>query len=346
MRTVVQFPKAIAKARRSRTIQHKLRQHKLSSFINNAPKRRRKTKPNISIIKAKKLEVINLKKSDCPVYYSHNWDNLTDEVIPPPIKEGISIDISSFTEIYPTDAKSKFVEDADSGEFIVGIVTRDIAKQLFGGQEYYKECRSLVQLMQECKPSISRGDKNSGVNTNYNLSGHRQDPLLSGTLGEYVFNAGTSAEIKNQVNNGVSDMVRRMEQAGKRIVQKLAETDHFRSIQKKLRLETVRNDDKGISTQYASGENYWSQSHLDDDFFFTHLSCLSKEAEDSEKFIYYFVFPEYRLRIPLKTGDVIVFNPLKVHSCSNCRVSDSHIFSAYVTKKTVMTAAIRAGLDK
>ena len=243
MRTVVQFPKAIAKAHRSRTIQHKLRQHELSSFITNAPKRRRKTKPNISIINVKKREEINLKKSDCPVYYSYNWDNLTDEVIPPPNKEGKSIDISSFTESNPTKA-SIFVEDADSGEFVVGKVTRDIAKQLFGGQNYYKECRSLVQLIQESKPSIARGDKNSGANSNYVLGGHRKDPLLSGTLGEYVFNAGTSDEIKDQVNNGVSDMVRRMEQAGKRIVQKLAETDHFRSIQDELRLENVRNDDK------------------------------------------------------------------------------------------------------
>ena len=45
----------------------------------------------------------------------------------------------------------------------------------------------------------------------------------------------------------------------------------------------------------------------------------------------------------MKSTDVIVFNPMRMHCCSNFRYKDSYIFSAYMYEKTVITD--RVGLS-
>ena len=41
-----------------------------------------------------------------------------------------------------------------------------------------------------------------------------------------------------------------------------------------------------------------------------------KEVQDDEV-IYYYIFPAYQIRIPLRTGDLLLFNPSIYHSFSN-----------------------------
>ena len=91
---------------------------------------------------------------------------------------------------------------------------------------------------------------------------------------------------------------------------------------------------------------YWSKVHIDDDYFFTYLSVLSSHDSQYDDVLYYFCFPRYRIKIPLRTGDVLVFNPLDPHSCTNSKYDDAYIFSAYSSKKTVVTRALGLGLGE
>lgn len=133
-----------------------------------------------------------------------------------------------------------------------------------------------------------------------------------------------------------------METAADCLTNTTNEKQGFLSIKEALDLPTVA--DRCCSTQFSVGYNYWSKVHSDDDYFFTHLSCIAEDSQHHNDILYYFVYPEYKLMVPLKSGDLIVFNPTEKHSCSNPQHPGAYIFSAYVSTKTVMTAGIGSGM--
>ena len=110
------------------------------------------------------------------------------------------------------------------------------------------------------------------------------------------------------------------------------------AMRKKETGEATASCNKSLATAMAVGENYWSFSHTDTDFYFSALSVLSHLWKDNGKVIYFFVFPAYKIMIPMRSGDVLLFNPTITHSCSNPRLPDSYIFSSYVSTQTVLTA--------
>ena len=139
-----------------------------------------------------------------------------------------------------------------------------------------------------------------------------------------------------------------MEKAARRIGNALYETGVYESIQANSNVPSVgvsnsfhtqsKEEKKSLATALAVGENYWSLSHTDNDFYFTALSVLSQKSEDNDKILYHFIFPSYNIMVPMTSGDVLLFNPRITHSCSNPSLPDSYIFSSYVSKKTVLTA--------
>ena len=139
-----------------------------------------------------------------------------------------------------------------------------------------------------------------------------------------------------------------MEMAACRIGNSLYETGVYEIIQSHSNVPTagISKDvedskrTKTMATALAVGENYWSKSHTDYDFYYTALSVLSKNIEDNDKILYYFIFPKFKLMVPMTSGDVLLFNPSITHSCSNLSLTDSYIFSSYVSKKTVLTAEV------
>jgi len=71
-----------------------------------------------------------------------------------------------------------------------------------------------------------------------------------------------------------------------------------------------------VEKMETSGERV--TKHIYDDNCFSYLSCLSKDETDDDVLIYHFVFPEYKLKITMRSGDVIILNPSVRHSVSNC----------------------------
>jgi hypothetical protein len=91
-----------------------------------------------------------------------------------------------------------------------------------------------------------------------------------------------------------------------------------------------------VPTQIAVGTNYWSCVHIDDDYYYTTLSCLSPVPND-RSILFYFVFPSYKVAVPMRSGDVMIFNPSVFHCCTNPTKKGVHIFSLYVSAKTCNT---------
>jgi hypothetical protein len=90
------------------------------------------------------------------------------------------------------------------------------------------------------------------------------------------------------------------------------------------------------------GKNYWSSSHIDGDFYLTFLSVLSGASQDvvlCDAITQYFCFPEYGLKVALHSGDLIIFNPLIAHSCTQPLLPESYIFSCYLNKNTAIQSA-------
>lgn len=353
--TAVQFPRKMPAAQRSANVCASIRQEPTTQTI-GVPleiRKKKRIKNPMDIVEVDKVDNILDKNGKVPgqsLYAYTNWidgDNKQmNESALVMGKERI-IDIDDYQEIdaTPTEKNNKFIIDSQTKEFIAGKITTANSNQDLGGRRTFQERRAIIDLLQVTTPTVKRGLNRKGFNTSYNLRGNRKNPH-NNKVGQYSFNPKTSEEYKKKVDDGIRKIVCGMEKGAIRLIQDLSETAHYKKVKELLELDTVGETGDSIATQFSSGENYWSQAHTDDDVFFSTLSCMCKNGKDDKKVMYYFVFPEYKLKIPMKPGDIMVFNPLVLHSCSNCRVKDSHIFSAYVSKKTVVTTGMEKGLDK
>ena len=287
-------------------------------------------------------------------FFYHEWNVLSpsDQIgtasLFSSIEESDRINLSSFTIIdnKADHRHSVFLDGGNNNTFIAAKVAKLQAKECLGGRRGLNKIRESFSLMKRLKPNQSRGKNSSGVSSSYKLFGFRKNQLGRDN-GEYVFKK-LSAKYSNDDSNKISflfcNLSFNMEKAARRIGNSLFETGVYEVIQNHSKVPSVgvpnRNDKKSMATALALGENYWSQSHTDNDFYYTVLSVLAKEPVDNNKILYYFVFPCYKMMIPMTSGDVLLFNPLITHSCSNPSLKDGYIFSSYVSKRTVLTAEV------
>ena len=83
--------------------------------------------------------------------------------------------------------------------------------------------------------------------------------------------------------------------------------EEFRFIKNMISMESLcQNQDGGC--QFVMGKSYWSMCHNDKDFTLSILGVLSKDCSNSN-IVYYFLFPDYHLKVPMKNCDLLVFNP-------------------------------------
>ena len=149
--------------------------------------------------------------------------------------------------------------------------------------------------------------KNSGRKTFYSLHGHRKCPLTSGELGEYAFKDTASAQEMDSVAEGISRLVRDMEEMGHTLICSRREFEDIMTTKQILNLPSARGHLKrSIATQFALGENYWSQVHFDYDAFLCLLSVLSGKSRYNTRIMYYFCFPQYKVAVPLQAGDILI----------------------------------------
>ena len=270
------------------------------------------------------------------------------------VDESDVINVSTFRVIDNKNAyrHTVILDGDDNNNFIVAKVAKVQSNECLGGRRGLNKVRNSFSTMKRIKPNQSRGKNASAMSSSYKLFGYRKNQLGRDN-GEYVFK-NISGKYSNDVTNNISflycNLAYNMEKAARRIGNSLYETGVYEIIQAHSKVPSVgipnnievakRDYNKSMATALAIGENYWSKSHTDNDFYYTVLSALSKHSVDNDKTLYYFIFPKYKIMIPMTSGDVLIFNPLITHSCSNPSIPDGYIFSSYVSKKTVLTAGV------
>ena len=114
-------------------------------------------------------------------------------------------------------------------------------------------------------------------------------------------------------------------------------------------------DDPEIYCSVAGGLNVSLTSHRDEDFFFSVVVLLAPPRDGTEEkytmddpVLAYFVFPEYNVSIPIRSGDTVIINSTEMHSIST-RVLESDKFlciSLYLKSRIIGLNDNRIALTK
>ena len=343
---VQQFPSKLSGGGKFWPIQEKMANPKkvgsISKFNRPAPKTKRSRRgkhPIAPIMQYIKKHNHNLPKS---LFCFESW-NCKSALPSAPLKGGYVLNIADYSIVDCSTKADTICIDPVDGTFVAAKLSATKSSKL-GDRRYWTQIRDMMQLAMSNKPNVKRGSENCGIHSRYICFGFRKEQTKSGELGEYSFDRSCSEEIQTDVKNQIAGLVTKMENMAATLTSKLPEYAHFKQCQKALSLPTVASGDNAVATQFSAGRDYWSQAHTDQDFYFTLLSALSANPKDHKEILYYFCFPEYKLKIPLRSAELIVFNPAKMHSCSNCKLHGSYIYSAYVSEKTAMTAGIGLGM--
>ena len=278
-------------------------------------------------------------------YYYKDWNETEASNVFQNFKvhESHTINIDGFT-IFDNHSGSAHestrhlvVCDKKTGTFLFAKVAPRQCTECLGGKKWWNNIRKMLIKIKRMKPNVGRGDGRSGFNDAYKIYGFRKDPKGK-ELGKYSFKGNVKSEDKEDNEAEISDLCHKMEDASSRIKNSLKETLEYEEIMELLSLPTL-SPDGGHATAFSVGYNYWSKCHVDLDYFITTLSVLSNQSDHHKDILYYFIFPTYKAAIPIRSGEIVLFNPLILHSCSNPRYHDANIFSAYVSTKTVLTQA-------
>ena len=103
-----------------------------------------------------------------------------------------------------------------------------------------------------------------------------------------------------------------------------------------LTLETIRCQ----ATTFLIDLNYHSRCHTDVDMFYTLATVIAPKEIFADDVIYCFIFPILGIRVPLRSADLFMFNPILLHSCSDTRYPGCHIMSAYVSQKQFLEVTL------
>ena len=216
--------------------------------------------------------------------------------------------------------------------------------------EGYEQLQEHVDLVCESfglKPDVYRGKARKPVFARYICHGTRAERNFSDT-GSYVYNRNVSYEKKQQMEENIMSLVGILEKKAALIMKGSPILKEQKMMEHLFALPTIREE--GYCTQFCIGQNYWAPMHVDDDVYYTTLSCFAPRKEEAkandeplenrtprpDPVLYHFCFPEYDVAFPMKNGDVLLFDPRIPHCSSNPREPNAIIVSAYVSKKVVL----------
>ena len=163
--------------------------------------------------------------------------------------------------------------------------------------------------------------------------GYRKNPL-DDRLGTYSVKPNVTPAIAKLISNFIVAFTQEIYKAAKPMCRNLPEFKKFAKAIQQYNLSTLGGT---VFTQFGVGFEYWSHVHTDADFFYTLLGGPATDA-NKDVVLYYFVFPEYGFKVPMRHGDLMFFDPMQYHCCTNqSRPKKNLIFSGYSSKKTVAT---------
>lgn len=248
--------------------------------------------------------------------------------------DGMSIE--EFDLIDSTEDKSIQAFDvSDSRICIFGKLSRRLCKHhlIHKKGEGLKLVREFGTNAMACKPEVIRGKKRSAENTAYKIFGIRKDPLGCG-VGKYAYKPNTNNDKQKQVGQMAEVIVNKLEKGSFQMSKPLFDERSF--------VQSIRKGQDGIgdlATAFSVGRDYHSRCHVNNDYYYTVLTVAAPSKDFDDTVIYYFCFPQYSVKVPLRSGDILVFNPQILHSCSNPKLQGCLIMSAYVSAKTIHSSA-------
>jgi hypothetical protein len=98
---------------------------------------------------------------------------------------------------------------------------------------------------------------------------------------------------------------------------------------------TAFDGENVMHSQFACLRNYMVKSHTDKDGLVGVVGVLDPKNPKSRHIITHVIFPEFKMAIPLRSGDILVFDPRVTHCSCNPRDKKAFIFSVYTAAKTV-----------
>ena len=194
------------------------------------------------------------------------------------------------------------------------------------------DLRQSIKLKLKIGNNIKRGKERGGYARKYVCSGKRKDP--KGTdVGSYKNKPSTNKMEEAYCEKLISKINQIFYSKVKKCIPE-CERKFQESCKSMIQIEAVC-DDPEAGVQFCIGLEYWSTCHYNKDLPYSILSVMC-DGCDPQDIIYYFSFPDYRLKVPLRQGDILVFNPLVFHCCSNPLKSNAYIFSQYSSQKTLL----------
>ena len=143
----------------------------------------------------------------------------------------------------------------------------------------------------------------------------------------------------NSLRSLATDIVNGMEEASWPVTRLVHfEESLAHQVRKDMKLNTVGTH----ATAFAMGISYQSQCHTDKDYYYLLLTVTAPIKQYDTEIIHWFVFPGCNARVGLRSGDVLMFNPMIPHCCSNPLIEGSTIMSAYCSQTTLFRSEIKS----
>lgn len=305
----------------------------------------KKTKPRRSLARVLKyVDRITLEKVNSDWYAGKfletTWNGEAVQSTAYERSEALCID--DLRTLDSTDEKFIMVVDESQQSLrLFAKASRKMAKQHLARSNIIESTRKFVEESVRVKPSISRGCECGSVDKGYAIYGTRPNRMQPG-LGVYAFKSVKKkvSYTETELNQAVDHIVEEMEKC-------LLPTARFFELERSVMTQIVEKT--GLKTigkwspAFSIGKEYHSKCHVDADFYYTHLTVVGPAEVngvniDDDEVIYFFIFPTYGIKIPLRSGDTLMFNPTVLHSCSNPKYPGCYIMSAFVSRRTILRA--------
>lgn len=266
--------------------------------------------------------------------------------------QGNSLPLEIFEFIQTDGSKCTRLVDKKTGKMVAHLVRREL---LLKESLRAKFVRTLL-LMLGIKPRMDRSGDHLGLGGSYFACGVKVD-RRSGELKPYVYDRKMFLKrlerkrgeehkakfIHQQLQELMDVEIKMMESLIKEIVANMERIAfqfltpgnldgflHAADVTEQSRIAFAR-----LYSQLVVAVDYMSVAHRDADAMQGCISCLKWLSPMSREIVTHFVFLEYGIAFPLRSGDVLLFDPNVLHCSANPQDSEAFLFSAYTSLKTV-----------
>ncbi len=258
-----------------------------------------------------------------------------------PTKDILSID--DF-EIYDTGKLTEFQSfkliDGETNRMVATFMSRKDCEFIL---KRYNMIIHILTTLFLIKPPLTRNKAHAGFSDFYVGVGTRLDQ--NGNLGTYVYDGPKLAKLafdRRQKEKHILADCKRVTGILVNELQRIA-FPHIdpRTLDAIKWMEQI-DFEKSISLSGSGGysqlvvtRNYLSASHEDLDAVPGTVGCFHPTNPNSTEILLHFLFPGLNLAVPMRHGNVLLFDPTFMHCSSSPRVKEAVLFSAYTASKTV-----------